>query len=309
MTGANGFVGRWLTSELELAGHEVVPLAPDLDVRNADALQAAVADVQPDAVAHLAAVAFAPDAAAAAETAFEVAVLGTINVIEAIRRLPEPSALLVSGSSEVYGTPGSEELPLTEASPLRPATPYALSKAAQEGIALAYAGRYSLRAVVTRSFNHAGPGQRPEFVVPALAHRVLAVARGRARDVPVGNLDVRRDISDVRDVARAYRLLLESAVTGGSGPGGTAVNVSSGRSVSIRHLLEEFGRLAGSDPPVRSNPDLVRPNEAPEIRGDHSLLSQITGWQPVWTLAQTLASVWSEAEAAEHASPRASAAG
>lgn len=305
VTGANGFVGRWLTSDLEQAGHEVVPFAPDRDVRDAAALLAAVADARPDAVAHLAAVAFAPDAAAAAETAFDVAVLGTINVIEAIHRQPEPPALLVSGSSEVYGTPEPNELPLTESASLRPSTPYALSKAAQEAVALAYAARHSLRAVVTRSFNHTGPGQRHEFVVPALARRVLEVARGRAAEVPVGNLDVRRDIADVRDVARAYRLLLEWAVEKGPGPGEAVVNVSSGRSVSIRQLVEELCRLAGVDPRLHIDPDLVRPNEAPEIRGDHSLLSQITGWQPAWTLDQTLASVWSELAATEPASPRA----
>ena len=294
VTGASGFVGRWLTTELEAAGHVMVPFGPHLDVRDTAAVNEAIAAARPDAVAHLAAVAFAPDAAASAETAFEVAVRGTINVCEAIRRHAQPPALLVTGSSEVYGAPAPNELPLTESAPLRASTPYALSKAAQESVALAYAARHSLRAVVTRSFNHAGPGQRDEFVVPALAHRVLEVARGRAGDVRVGNLDVRRDISDVRDVTRAYRLLLESAVAGESGPGGTVVNVSSGRSVSIRQVVEEFCRLAGVDPTLRVDTELVRPNEAPEIRGDHALLSQLTGWQPVWTLEQTLASVWSE---------------
>lgn len=309
VTGADGFVGRWLTSELEQAGHEVVSLAPDRDVRDAEAVRTAVANARPDAVAHLAAVAFAPDAAAAAETAFEVAVRGTINVAEAIRQQSEPPALLVSGSSEIYGSPAPDELPLTESAPLRPMTPYALSKAAQESVVLAYAARHSLRAVVTRSFNHAGPGQRPEFVVAALARRLLDVARGRARELPVGNLDVRRDISDVRDVARAYRLLLESAAGWSSGPSGIVVNVCSGRSVSVRQIVEELCRLAGVEPPIRIDPDLARPNEAPEIRGDHSLLSKLTGWEPEWTLEETLASVWAEAAKFEPAPVRAAAAG
>ncbi len=307
VTGADGFVGRWLSSELEQAGHEVVPLAPDRDVRDAEAVREAVADVRPDAVAHLAAVAFAPDAAAAAETAFEVAVLGTINVVEAIRQQTPPPALLVTGSSEVYGPPAPHELPLTEAATLRPSTPYALSKAAQESVALAYAARHSFPAVVTRSFNHSGPGQRPEFIVSALAHRVLDVARGRAGEVRVGNLDVRRDISDVRDVARAYRLLLEGAVGSTSVSGGIVVNVCSGRSVSIRQILEELCRLAGVDPALRIAADLARPNEAPEIRGDHSLLGQLTGWQPAWTLSETLASIWSDVQKAEPTSSPAAA--
>lgn len=309
VTGAGGFVGRWLTSELEQAGHQVVPYAPGRDVRDADALRSAIVDARPDAVAHLAAVAFAPDAAAAAASAFEVAVMGTINVIEAIRQQVQPPALLVSGSSEVYGTPAPDELPLTEAAPLRPSTPYALSKAAQEAVALAYAARHSLPVVVTRSFNHAGPGQRHEFVVPALARRALDVARGRAADLPVGNLDVRRDLADVRDVARAYRLLLEWALANRAIAAGIVVNVCSGRSVSIRQLVGELCRLAGVDPTLRVDPELVRPNEAPEIRGDHAQLSQLTGWQPAWTVGQTLASVWREVAATEPASPRAAAAG
>ncbi len=152
---------------------------------------------------------------------------------------------------------------------------------------------------MTRSFNHTGPGQRREFVVPALATRVLAVANGDAADVPVGNLDVRRDISDVRDVVRAYRLLLEGMVKQALGGGGSVVNVSSGRSVSIRQVLEELCRLAGVEPTLRVDPLLVRREDAPEIRGNHALLTRLTGWQPAWTFDQTLASVWSDVSPTE----------
>lgn len=294
VTGANGFVGRWLTTELEAAGHVAISFGRDLDVRDAGALIDAVADARPAAVAHLAAIAFPPDSAAASDMAFEIAVGGTLNVCEAVLQQAQPPALLVTGSSEVYGLPAPHELPLTESAALRPSTPYALAKAGQESVALAYAARHALQAVVTRSFNHAGPGQRREFVVPALASRVLAVANGHAAEVPVGNLDVRRDISDVRDVVRAYRLLLEGMVRGDLGGGGSVVNVSSGRSVSIRHLLEELCRLAGIQPTVRVDPSLVRREDAPEILGDHALLTKLTGWQPALTVEQTLASVWSE---------------
>lgn len=112
--------------------------------------------------------------------------------------------------------------------------------------------------------------------------------------MPVGNLDVRRDISDVRDVARAYRLLLERAANDEVERGGIVVNVCSGRSIVIREVAEEFAKLAGVDAVLRVDPQLVRPDDPREIRGDHTLLTRLTGWQPVWTLDQTLSSIWNE---------------
>lgn len=291
VTGSKGFAGSWLTRELESAGHEPLE-APDLDVTNPRAMRDFLRETQPDAVAHLAAVAFAPDAAADPQAAFSVAVGGTVNVFEAVRELARPVVVLVSGSSEVYGHPDPPALPLTESSPLAPITPYALSKAAQESIALSYAARFGMTVVVTRSFSHTGPGQRDSFVVPALARRILAVATGDSPDVPVGNIDVGRDISDVRDVVNAYRLLLEAAVAGRLPAGGMVVNVCSGQAVSIRWIVGELSRLAGVQPDLRTDPALVRRGEAMEIRGDPSLIHRLVGWQASIPISQTLADVW-----------------
>jgi GDP-4-dehydro-6-deoxy-D-mannose reductase len=295
ITGAGGFVGRWLSRELTAAGHETIAVDHSLDVRRADDVARSIDRARPDAIAHLAAVSFAPDAANDPQLAFQVAVRGTVNVLEGMRALAEPPALLISGSSEVYGAPRPDQLPLREDTSLNPETPYALSKVAQEGVALGYAQRLGLRVVVTRSFNHTGPGQRPEFVVPALARRVLAVSRGDMAEIPVGNIDVRRDLSDVRDVVRAYRLLLEQTTAGQQAA--SVVNISSGRSVAIRWIVEELSRLAGVEPRVRVDPKLVRATDPPEIRGDASLLHSLTGWQPEWTLEETLRSVWQEVAA------------
>ena len=294
VTGAAGFVGRWLTSELTHAGHTVIELELPVDVRDGAAVSALVNSSQPEAIVHLAAVSYSPDASADPWEAFAVNVGGTVNVMEAARNAEPLPAVLVTGSSEVYGPPSLDGLPLTETSPLRAVSPYGLSKLAQESVAIAYARRYGLRVVSTRSFNHTGPGQRPEFVVPALARRVNDVAQGRADHIPVGNVDVRRDISDVRDVVRAYRLLLSACLLRDFGRGGIAVNVCSGESVSIRWVAEELCRLAGIEPHLRVDTALVREADPPEMRGDFSLLARATGWHPERSLADTLSDVWAD---------------
>ena len=293
ITGARGFVGGWLTRALTEAGHEAIPTGAGFDVTDRDSVRFALTEGAPDAVAHLAAVAFAPDARSDPMRAFEVAVGGTVNVMEAVRAMERPPAVLVTGSSEVYGSPMADDLPLRENAPLLPESPYALSKAAQESVALAFASRHGLRVAVTRSFNHTGPGQRPVFVVPALAHRVRALAAGEASDIPVGNLDVRRDLSDVRDVAQAYRGLLEALMDGTVPRGGMALNVCSGQAVAIRFVLDELCRVAGVEPVLRVDPELVRPDDPPEIRGDGSTLEDLTGWRPTTPLTTTIADVWS----------------
>ena len=292
VTGGAGFVGRWLERELKSAGNEVVIFDIETDVRDANAFTRALRDARPDAVVHLAAVSFAPDAAADAGTAYAIAISGTANLLEAARRMDPVPAVLVTGSSDVYGIPQPDDLPLTETSALRATRPYGISKIAQESTALAYAGRYDLPVVVTRSFNHVGPGQRPDFVVPAIAQRVFKVARGEERDIPVGNLDVRRDIGDVRDVVRAYRVLVEGLLTGRLAVGGSVYNVCTGNAVSIREMAEQFCRLAGVEPDFNVDPRLVRADDPPEIRGAFGSLQAATGWQPQTPLAQTLSDIW-----------------
>jgi GDP-4-dehydro-6-deoxy-D-mannose reductase len=182
---------------------------------------------------------------------------------------------------------------LREDAPLLPVSPYGLSKLAQEAVALELASALGVTVIVTRSFNHIGPGQRTEFVVPALARRVLAVRAGEARAVRIGNADVRRDFTDVRDVVRAYRLLLESAAPGAA----AVVNVASGRPVSIRWIAEEMLRQAGCDAPLDVDPALVRAGDPPEIAGDASRLRAMTGWRPAIPLETTLGEILAEAGA------------
>jgi GDP-4-dehydro-6-deoxy-D-mannose reductase len=300
LTGASGFVGRWLTTELETSGHEVLGTDSaagsrrQVDVTQPRELSEILRAEQPDAIVHLAAISSQPAAADDPRAAFEINVGGTLNLFEAVRAMDRAPSILVTGSSEVYGPPAPEELPLTETSPLRPRTIYALSKAAQESVALAYAARLDLPAVVSRSFNHTGPGQRPQFVVPALAQRILDVRDGRARSIPIGNTDVRRDFSDVRDVVRAYRLILETLADGVIERGGKVLNVCSGEAVTIRHIIELLCRAAEVEPVTRVAPELVRRNEPPEIRGDSRALRAAVDWQPKHSLDETLREVWQD---------------
>lgn len=303
VTGGSGFVGRWLTDNLKRAGHQILADGERIDVTQSADIRHAVSETLPDAIAHLAAVSFAPAAAANPINAMAVAVGGTINVLEAVRSMANPSVVLVTGSSEVYGLPDPKDLPLREDSPLHPRKPYALSKAAQESVALAYAARFDLHVVVTRSFNHTGPGQSEHFVVPAMTRRVHALAVGSSETIPAGNVDVRRDICDVRDVAEAYRLLLEAARRGEIGARGLVINVGSGRSVAIRWIVEELCRLAGVEPRLRVDPDLVRPDDAPEIRGDPALIRHLTGWKAHTPLTTTLADMWASAAVPTAAMP------
>jgi GDP-4-dehydro-6-deoxy-D-mannose reductase len=298
VTGAIGFVGQWLEKELRGHGHEVVPApGPDvLDIADQSGLARWLDDAAgpPDAVVHLAGMAFAPDAGHDPAEAFRVNVGGTVALFEALRAVGARPLVLVTSSADVYGTPRLEDLPLREDSPLDPNSPYALSKVAQEGVAAEAASRYGFPVIMTRSFNHAGPGQRPVFVVPAMARRVMAVKRGQATSIPAGNVDVCRDLTDVRDVVVAYRLLVEAAGRGELSSSFTVVNVASGGVVTVRSLIERLAALASVVPVIETDQSLVRADDPVAVRGDATLIHRLVGWQPAIPLEQTLRDVLAE---------------
>jgi GDP-4-dehydro-6-deoxy-D-mannose reductase len=294
LTGGHGFVGRRLQTELTDAGLIVrAPPSDQLDVTDAASVTQALADGV-DAVVHLAAVAFGPDADADPALALRVNVGGTLTLVEALRQLPNPPIVLVVGSADVYAVPRGAGATLSEASPLGIRGPYGLTKVAQEAVAMDAAARESWRLVVIRAFNHSGPGQRRDFVVPAMAERVRAVLDGRADAIPVGNLDVRRDLLHVDDVVHAYRLVLEALADGRVAHGGVVLNVASGRTVSIREVVEGFQRRAGTSAPLRVDARFVRADDPPEILGDASRLRTLTGWRPTRNLDEILDDVWAD---------------
>jgi GDP-4-dehydro-6-deoxy-D-mannose reductase len=285
VTGSRGFVGAWLVAHLSESGDEVVELTASADVTDLEVVSAELAAAQPEAICHLAAQSSVGRSWKDPAETVEINVLGTLNVCTAAIALQKaPSVLLVS-SSEVYGTVGPQDQPINEDQPFAPVTPYAASKGAAEMVGLqAWLGR-RLEVVRVRPFNHIGPGQRPGFVVPDLASQVALAARGELERIATGNLEVSRDMTDVRDMVRAYRLLLLH------GKPGEVYNACRGQAVLVSDLLRRMMELAGTSVPIWMDPDRARPADVPTQVGDGSRLRAVTGWRPEIPLDQTLADV------------------
>jgi len=285
VTGSSGFVGAWMLRHLAEAGDKAVTLGDDVDIRDRPAVAEAVAAAAPDAVCHLAAQASVGQSWQDEGATFAVNALGVVHLLDAVAGCERVPRVLLVSSAEVYGRVSPESLPLREDLPFAPNSPYGASKAAAELVGLqAWLGR-GIEVVRARPFNHTGAGQPGTYVVPSIARQVVAVERGERKAVEVGNLDVRRDISDVRDVVRAYRLLLEQ------GEPGAVYNVCRGSSISIAEVAGRLLALAGVDAPVRVDPALVRPVDLPELRGDPARLHAAAGWSPAIDLDGMLADV------------------
>jgi GDP-4-dehydro-6-deoxy-D-mannose reductase len=296
VTGGTGFAGRWLVRELTESGHAAVamPGRAELDIGDRPGVAAVVAETRPDVIAHLAGLAFGPDARRDPAYAMAVNEGGTRSILEAALTASVPC--LIVSSSDVYGVPDAADLPLDEDAPCRADQPYGLSKLAAERAARDAAAA-GLRVVIVRPFNHTGPGQRQDFVVPALATRIVA-ARSAGHDwIEVGNVDVRRDIGDVHDVVRAYRLLLDALERGDIEAGTPEIfNVATGRATTIRSIVLQLAELADFEVELRVDASLVRSNDPPEIRGDASRLMAAVGWRPLIPLETTLRDVLADVE-------------
>lgn len=285
VTGAHGFVGRHLVAHLEAAGDDVTGIDRShdgLDITDAPAVEHVVCDVAPTVVYHLAGWADVGGSWAAPVDAFRANAEGTLNVLSAASEAGVERVLAVS-SADVYGIVSPDELPLTEESPLRPASPYAASKVAADYLGLqAWLGR-GLPVLRVRAFNHLGPGQTDKFVAPALASRIARAERDGGDVLSVGDLSARRDFTDVRDVVRAYRLLMER------GEPGEVYNVCSGVDLAVQDLADQLVALSTMALRLETDPSLLRPVDLPVLRGSHDRLTAATGWEPEIPMAQTLA--------------------
>ncbi len=287
VTGASGFVGGWLLRHLEACGDDVSVLSPDTDIADAVAVAAALAAASPDVVYHLAGLSHVGRSWDEPEETFRVNAIGTLALLEAVRAGSAPARVLLVSSAEVYGN--GDGMPLCEDAPLRPTTPYAASKVAAEYLGLqAYLGR-GVDVVRVRPFNHVGPGQAPVFVVAALAARIAAAEAAGATSVPVGNLSAGRDFTDVRDVVRGYRMLVQAAQAG------EVYNLCSGRAVPIAELAAMLVAASTAHLELVEDPALLRPVDVPVLVGDATRLRELTGWRPEIPLEQTLAEVLADA--------------
>lgn len=300
VTGGGGFVGQWLAKSLlargdsvDLAGLAEPPrpgvLTRDerasvrwvpLDVRSDEAVESAVELSRPDFVVHLAAVSYPPDADRSPAATFDVNVLGTVRLLSAVGRRRGAGTLdpviLIVGSAVQYGPHPSVDMPLDESAEQRPVSTYAASKASQETVALQVHRATGLRVVCTRSFNHAGAGQSPEYLLPSLVARAARIARGEDRVLTLGN-DVVRDYLHVTDVVRAYLLL------GSHGTPGTVYNVASGTPVTVRQLAADVLLRTNVRAEISTDPALARSTDVPVLVGSPRRLTRDTGWTPLKT--------------------------
>ena len=278
LTGANGFVGQYVQAAMPC-----VPLPDGLDLRDRAALTAAVAAMRPDAVLHLAAQSFVPAAFENPRETFDINFTGTLNLLEALQAAEFRGRMLFVGSGDTYGQVPEAALPVREDHPLRPRNPYAVSKVAAEALCYQWSQTSGFEIVMVRPFNHIGPGQSPRFVLSDFARQVMEIRMGRRASVlQVGDIDVTRDFTDVRDVVRAYGLLLER------GRNGEVYNVCSGREYRIRDLLQQLITLAGVAAAIEQDPARLRRAEQRRMVASFAALHRDTGWQPAIPMEQSL---------------------
>ncbi|WP_145129861.1 GDP-mannose 4,6-dehydratase [Pseudomonas sp. URMO17WK12:I11] len=273
VTGINGFTGRYMAAELQANGYEVIgtgsqpSAAPDyhqVDLADGPGLRALLAELQPDVIVHLAAIAFVGHGAA--DAFYQVNLIGTRNLLEAIAACGKaPECVLIASSANVYGN--VSEGMLDEHTPPAPANDYAVSKLAMEYMAKLWCDR--LPIVITRPFNYTGVGQAENFLLP----KIVSHFQRKAPAIELGNLDVWRDFSDVRAVVRAYRGLIEARAVG------QTVNVSSGITHSLREVIAKCSAITGHTLDVQVNPAFVRANEVKTLCGDNARLrALVPGW-------------------------------
>jgi GDP-4-dehydro-6-deoxy-D-mannose reductase len=300
ITGATGFVGQHAIHEFASSGHDVYtfsdqPLSDSrgviqhhvADLMDSERLQSLVQTVQPDACLHLAGIAFVPLGWTQPNLVMRVNACGTINILEALRHSSKHTRILVVTSGHIYG-PSRNSQPLKEEDPLLPDNMYAVSKVSADQITRVYADYHHMHCMTARPHNHIGPRQAVEFVVPSFARQVKAMATKQAEQIMrVGNLDSECDFTDVRDVVRAYRLLLEK------GHAGLAYNIATGKTISIRIVLNKLCDIAKVNPAIEIDEAKFRPSVTWPVL-DVTRIKAHTGWEPEISLDQSLHDIYSD---------------
>jgi len=297
VTGATGFVGRHLLPLLLARQNEIFGtyLQPDssvfpkqvrllsCDLRDADLVTQVIKDVRPARIYHLAALSSVRNSFQSVLDVYQANFFGTLHLLDAVGALQPSSRILLVGSGHCYGRVKRAQLPITEDQPLAPLSPYGVSKAAADLLGGQFFNNHNLHVIRVRPFNHTGPGQSPEFVCSDFARQFAAIALGLAPPVlHVGNLTSRRDFSDVRDVVRAYTLLMHK------GKPGEIYNVCSGRAVSLQQVLNILGSFCPRKVTVHVVPARIRKAEEHVLFGSNRKLQKTTSWRPLYELKRTL---------------------
>ncbi len=302
ITGATGFVGRYLIPQLlqqgkhevwgfcrwrsQLQGFEKLPARfhwKECDIRDAGSVMRAVRAIRPERIYHLAAQSYVPTSWHAPSETLINNIVGQLHILDAVRDLEKPCRVLIVGSSEEYGLVSPHDLPVKESTPFRPLSPYAVSKVGQDMLAYQYHRSYGMPIIRTRAFNHDGPGRPDVFVASGLAKQVARVSLGLQEPVlTVGNMAVVRDFLDVRDVVRAYALAMEKGIPG------EVYNICSGRGWSVKQIVDFLCKTSGIRARIHVDPARARPADNPRIIGDGTKFRLQTGWKPQIPFETTL---------------------
>lgn len=289
--GIGGFVGGYLTRELqehgyEVYGSDVVDRHPQgipfeiSDLMDGEKITDLVTRVQPDAIINLAAISSVGLSWKIPQKTIQVNVVGALNILEAARMCDPMPKVLFIGSSEEYA---QCDTPIHENTPLNANNPYGISKMTQEKFAESYRERYGMQVYCVRAFNHTGVGQNENFVIPSWCKQAAMISKsGKPGKMTVGNLSVQRDFSHVKDIVRAYRMVLESEDSR------TVYNIGSGKSVLLKDLLDYIISLSEQPISVEIDPKLIRPVDTPVICCDHSLITEKLGWEPEYCVLDVL---------------------
>jgi len=256
----------------------------EADLKDMVSLKKCLSDIRPARIFHLAAQSFVLTSWLCPAETFAINSIGQINLFETVRSLSLDPRIQIAGSSEEYGHVNSDEIPMKETNPLRPLSPYAVSKVAQDLLGWQYFRSYELKVVRTRGFNHTGPRRGDVFICSNFAKQIVEIEKGKKKPViMVGNLEAKRDFTDVRDIVRAYWLSLEK------GESGEVYNIGFGKTYTMKEILNKLFSLSSVEMTVEVDPERLRPSDVPVLLSDSSKFRAQTGWEPKIPLEQTLA--------------------
>lgn len=303
ITGGTGFVGSHLAEFLLLRGEEQIEIYStkrrrsdmgnvlnfkdkinwlEMDITDSYSVRNALQEANPKLIFHLAAQSFVPSSWKAPQETFTTNAIGTINLLEEAKNLDDP-IILIAGSSEEYGLVKPDQIPIIEDCPLTPQSPYGVSKVAADLAGQQYWRSFGLKVIVTRAFNHTGPRRGEQFVVSSFAKQIAEIEKGtKLNEMMVGNLEARRDFTDVRDMVRAYWLAIQNCKPG------EPYNICSEKAVAIADILNALLSLTEAEIKIKRDSKRMRPSDVPELKGDCSKFKKLTGWEPQIKFDQTL---------------------